>query len=418
MESTWAEDWDSRWDGQPHPERRRLGRGSRVIGVLIVLLVVGLGVLIVGLGHGSKAATPWDGYPSVVAGLACPSPSRCVITGAEGLDDNGGPSLAMVTSDGTKTWRAGRLPTDLNGSAVTSVSCPTLTVCVALGGGRTVLASDDGGLTWKLRPRFTISGDRSSPSLSAMQCMTTSRCLALTSDSTVASTADGGTTWHLIPGFFAHAFPMTATAFDCASPAVCVIVGTNTGPHLSTVPVALATSDGGVTWNMISFPQGLPGNPADVSCPTVVQCYVVTDNLSPVVVSLVLNGNHWSMSNVGAVDPSLRPSVDGPGLSGNSIQCATDTQCIVVGGANALFSQASPAVNLTEDGGTTWRTLNLGILIPVDPACPTPSFCVALDDNTPDGLNPESNPTGLSDAVIVSRDGERTWSVVQPRAHS
>jgi photosystem II stability/assembly factor-like uncharacterized protein len=418
LEPTWADDWDSRWDSLPHPEKKSFGRGSRVgIGVAIILLVVGLGALIISH-RGANPGTPrWDGYPSVVAGVACPSASHCVITGAEGVADNGGPSLAMVTSDGTKTWRAGQLPRNLGGSALTSVSCPTVTACLAVGGGRTLLASDDGGLTWKERPRFTISGNRSSPSVSALQCVTTSRCFALTGDNTVASTADGGRTWHLIPGVFARPFPMTATAFDCASPAACVMVGTSTGPHLSTVPTALTTLDGGVTWNVVDLPQGLPGNPADVSCPTAVRCFVVTDNLSPVVVSIVLNGNHWSASNAGFVDASLKPLVDEAGSSENTIQCATPTQCMVVGGGNNLFSQAPPAVNVTEDGGIVWRSLNLGALIPVDPACPTPTFCMALDTNA-QVFNSEIDPMGLSDAVIISRDGEQTWSVIRPRTHS
>jgi len=416
LEPAWAEDWESRWVGPPHPGKRRISRSNRAtIGLTIALLVVALGAFLVVHRSTTKPATaPWDGYPSVVAGVSCPSTSHCVISGAEGIDDNGGPGLAMVTTNGGKTWEVGRLPRALGDSTLTSVSCPTASVCMAVGAAGAFLASDDGGLTWKLRPRFAIADQRSSPSVTTMQCLSASRCLALTSDATVAWTTDGGRTWHLIPNVFDRPFPMTATAFDCASSSTCAIVGTDTGAHLTTVPDVLTTSNGGLTWNEVTLPQGLPGNPSDVACPSTLRCFVVTDNLSPVVVSMVLSEGHWSANDVGTVEPNLKPPGDVPGSANNSIACASSTQCLVVSGGGLLSNAASPVVNLTKDGGITWRSLNLGALTPVAPACPTPSFCRALDDNVTGGFTSENNPTGLSDALLVSTNGEESWTVIRP----
>jgi photosystem II stability/assembly factor-like uncharacterized protein len=384
-----------------------------VIGLGIAVLIVGL---VAYLGDDQQIPTPatipWGGSPAVVAGLSCPSSGHCVITGAEGVDDDGGPPLAMVTTDEGKTWRVGRLPTTLGDSPITSVSCPTDTACMTVGGGGTVLVSNDGGLTWLRRSRFAVSGQRRSPTISAMECLTATHCLALTGDDAVASTTDDGRTWHLISDVFTRPFPMTATAFDCAGPSTCVVVGTDIGPHLTTVSDVMATSDAGLTWSMVDLPQGLPGNPGDVSCPTALRCLVVTDNLSPVVVAIALNEGHWSTSNEGAVDPGLKLLIDEPGFSDNSIDCTTATRCVV--GVGGFLSFEAPADNLTQDGGSVWQSVNFGALSPLDPVCPTPHFCMALDVNS-DGFNPDSDPNGVSDAVLTSTDGEESWTVLRPK---
>jgi photosystem II stability/assembly factor-like uncharacterized protein len=48
------------------------------------------------------------------------------------MDLSGLQGVIASTTDGGQTWQQAQLPADLTQSVVTSVSCPTLTTCLAL----------------------------------------------------------------------------------------------------------------------------------------------------------------------------------------------------------------------------------------------------------------------------------------------
>jgi hypothetical protein len=187
------------------------------------------------------------------------------------------------------------------------------------------------------------------------------------------------------------------------------------GPNLASAPIAITSTDGGTTWSIVPLPIGTPINFGDVACPTDVQCFAVTNNLFPDVISMALTKGQWSTRNEGPVIHTVKPQFNAPVLWEDSITCISGTRCMVVGGGDSLFSQSAPDVNLTEDGGMEWDTLDLGSLTPVSVDCPRPTFCAALDVNVTTGLTSEINPDGLSDAIIVSKNETESWSVVRPR---
>jgi hypothetical protein len=389
-----------------------------VASVAIALCIVGLGMIAVTKitkPTPTPTPTPWNGYPTVVDGLSCPVVSRCVIAGAEGVDSNGGPTVVMVSTDGGGIWQLGRLPKALGDTALTAVSCATTHACMAIGSSDSVVASNDGGLTWSLPSHFVLQGRRQSPHASQLDCLTASRCLALTVENTLTLTTDGGDTWEPVSIPFVSPSQVALTDLDCASPLECMVVGS--ADNAST-PIVLTTLDGGVTWKPVSLPEGLPSNPGGVSCPNVLHCYVITDNLSPVVISVVLDGDQWSASNEGSLEPDLRPAVDGAGVSSNSIACISAAQCMAVGGGrSSLFSLLPPDVNLTDNSAVTWHRADLGALIPVSVACPSPTLCMALDDNSDSGFVVTNAYSGIfSDATLTSRDGGQTWAVIRPHA--
>jgi photosystem II stability/assembly factor-like uncharacterized protein len=89
-------------------------------------------------------ATGGNGLPaSLLQGLSCPTTSYCWAAGIQLPTESGGsPATPMdlsglqgviaSTTDGGQTWQQAQLPADLTQSVVTSVSCPTLTTCLAL----------------------------------------------------------------------------------------------------------------------------------------------------------------------------------------------------------------------------------------------------------------------------------------------
>jgi photosystem II stability/assembly factor-like uncharacterized protein len=83
-------------------------------------------------------------------GVSCPTTTDCVAVGG-GVPPRGGPSQAMIvtTTDGGNDWVLRGVPNGVNG--LSSISCPTLDSCIAVGSGPTgpmVAYSSDGGATW------------------------------------------------------------------------------------------------------------------------------------------------------------------------------------------------------------------------------------------------------------------------------
>ena len=121
----------------------------------------GLSCLSVG-GHGLMARSSDGGsswtflYPAVskdaLYGVACPTPSACVLVGVDGT--------IMTTQDGGATWRHVPVVTD---GTLLGVTCPTTNHCVAVGSGGTVVATSNVGGRWFVRngtktgkPRITV----------------------------------------------------------------------------------------------------------------------------------------------------------------------------------------------------------------------------------------------------------------------
>ena len=227
----------------------------------------------------------------VLQSVSCPSTSDCVSGGvrtvgkrlANGLADN--VAASVYTTDGGSSWSLGTLPAGW--FDFSSVSCPSTSDCVALGGsgnhkGNAMAAafSTDGGRTWSESAlpaglsELTVTGADGS-----VACPSTRDCIAVVNqygsgaaynDVGVAFTTDGGSSWS------EGTLPLGVVELDgvsCLSSTDCVAVGA-AGAATTQVAAALFTTDGGSSWSAGTLPAGLDPF-ASVSCPSTSHCAAV-----------------------------------------------------------------------------------------------------------------------------------------------
>jgi hypothetical protein len=156
----------------------------------------------------------------------------------------GGNSTVYTSSDptgGTGAWTATPLPG--NPGPIDSISCPTVTLCVATGVDGQISTSTDptgGAGAWSTAD---IGGNRA---LGALFCSSASQCFGADNNQhelASSNPAGGATTWTVT----------TAPAFDsgsCPTPTLCVAVS-NTGSVFTT------TTPGTGTWTQTAVEPGL-----------------------------------------------------------------------------------------------------------------------------------------------------------------
>src|SRR3974390_1157082 len=101
--------------------------------------------------------------PNVRAVSCATGTSSCVAVG----DDGGDYASILVSNNGGSSWSAGTVPAGV--TTLSTVSCPSATVCYA-GGGSGILKSTNGGSTWVVQD--------SSPAQS-ISCFTVDQCSAV-----------------------------------------------------------------------------------------------------------------------------------------------------------------------------------------------------------------------------------------------
>jgi photosystem II stability/assembly factor-like uncharacterized protein len=208
--------------------------------------------------------------------------------------------------------------------------------------------------------------------------------------------APAGWSLHQAPG-------STLTSVACPSRSNCWAVGMYGSPGTESSAEILASSDGGRSWTEQQVPDAVQtgsGSLAAVSCPDTETCWAVgqdppssgADSV-PIVLATTDGGATWTTQTL--------PVQMGPGLTG--LSCADDQHCVTVG-TEVTAGGASPAAFFTADGGRNWEASNapnsqLG-LSQVD--CPTANVCFAT---SPNFASPQ-NPGGVDKSV----DGGSTWN--------
>jgi len=208
-------------------------------------------------------------FPAVdsISQLSCPTVNHCIAAGRGTAYDISFTGLVLVSNDGGVTWRPGTLPRAM--TADSPIDCVDAEHCFAAGlhtigtyhdgvtAGITklydeMLASDDGGVTWTVRP---LSARFPSPLIDNVACVSASTCYITGSDS-VAQSFDNGK-------------------------------ATSGGSYYAAV-----TQDAGLTWQAMSMAeppssQLQPGEPPDVfmsvsslQCPQVNVCIAMADNVA------------------------------------------------------------------------------------------------------------------------------------------
>jgi hypothetical protein len=124
-----------------------------------------------------------------VQDISCASVSDCVAVGEDGAG-NGNPGV-WTTSNWGSTWTEQTVPNSGgSNSYVRWVSCPSTTVCVAVGNdsnGEEAWSTSDGGSPWAEQPVPDITA--SDGSLVDVSCGSASECVAIGTDSGGAASA-------------------------------------------------------------------------------------------------------------------------------------------------------------------------------------------------------------------------------------
>jgi len=315
------------------------------------------------------------------------------------------PSGARVLGQPSATTLVVGQPAPEGTGQLGAVSCPTARRCWAVGvagpnpspapGGATVIvATADGGTSWKAQQ---VTGG-STPQLSAIACPSSTQCMAVGSNGSslpgsgvVVTTSDAGRTWSPATA------PANVLAIDsvaCASPADCTAI-VNSG----TSTWSAHSHDFGASWQQEGeLPASLqPGD--DLTCVPGGTCLVpgyipsASGHGQGAVAVSSDGGQTWVLATVPTTAGVLQ-----------SVACLSASDCLAAGSTSTTVSDVIPAKGelvQSADGGHTWTPS--AVPVPVDDvyglACPSIRQCVMV------GTNWVGFPAVATGAVAQSGDG-------------
>lgn len=360
---------------------RASSSGRRVALVVSVMAAAGAWT-----GSGTIAASAATFAASAAAAeltsVVCPSVTVCEATAS-----NSAQTLRFLfrTTDGGRHWERQALP---GGLPVSSVACPTATICQAGVASASVslsLRTIDGGRTWseqKLLPGANIE---------LVACPSADTCEAVGEDAALRTT-DGGKTWvtQKLPNALYQ-----SVGLACPRVTVCQTVGWSSG--FSPIGVVVGTTEGGKVWRSEHIPTKQP--PAAVSCPSAATCEIA---LSPPFAGGPANAQALRTTNAGA---SWKQQSIADGFVATGISCPTPTTCQAVGGTALSYG-----TDRTVDGGSRWEAQGLaapsGTFEGDAVACPSLSTCVAVGS-----LASGSTKVG---STAWTHDGGKHWAIAAP----
>jgi hypothetical protein len=325
-----------------------------------------------------------------LAGLSCPAASLCV-----GVDSAGNILTTTKPGAGAGAWKrafvdsssASGGPNELGQAGLTDVSCPSVSLCVAVDSAGNAFVSRrplDGVGAWTGK-RIDAASDSCpveggyepcQPSLTAISCPSASLCVAVDSGGRALSSTDPGGegAWSS-----ADADPVSyensgyhedvhdsLTSLSCPATALCV-GGDNAGNVITSTDPA----GDGRAWTITHVDPALQGDGYgvnDISCPSVSLCVAVDGAASDVITSTHPTGgpSAWTVTRVGNDTYAL-----------SSIWCPFLSLCV------AADEGAGNVASTTPMGGArSWTpTARYGSSSLSALACPSRALCVAVDAN-------------------------------------
>ena len=301
--------------------------------------------------------------------ISCGSATDCV---AVGNYPSGGNQMGMIATLHAGVWTMADSvqPSDFdptNGAFLYSVSCPTATTCVAVGGYAqgSIPGSPRGPLvdtlsagTWTamspaLAPgAMSLADNPSDATLNAVSCPTTTNCVAAGpalrtigyQETTAIYTLTAGT-WSaaILPlsSSWKEFQTISGQTLSCPTTTDCVLVGVGQDAASTTLPTIATLAAG--SWTVAQAPA--PAGSAQelylsgVSCAAPGECQALSsswDGVTTRAVVLSAVGGVWTAVNAGPAPSDVDPASTAPtGLSG--VSCATTSSCAAVGTYNYLY---------------------------------------------------------------------------------
>jgi hypothetical protein len=293
-------------------------------------------------------------------------------------------------------WTLRQLPPTTFGESqafapgLTGISCPNVSLCVAVGSQNTLLVSQapTGGIgEWRvfhpLPPigpgKTCVEGEPGcyppKSSLRSVSCPSPQFCVLVSYDGFVYASADptaGAAAWSsfLLPERQANMHP---TSVSCPTESLCVAV---TGGYGAAGRVLTSTDPLSGAWQVTQL-----GDPLDlrgVSCGTPTLCVAVA------------RGGRIFASTEPTGGASAWRQVGTPGGAGDleGVDCVSSLLCVAGNLTGNVLTSTDP-----DSPASSWREANAGSLVQItDVSCPTAGHCVAVDNNG--SVLTSADPTG------------------------
>jgi hypothetical protein len=314
----------------------------RLVGLCFVVLFV-TAALVPGA---ASAASNWqltqlpaktfeEGYSeqAMLSGVSCPTDSLCVAVGSFG-------TIATSTSPagGQAAWQVA-YPTAPGKGANTAVSCASESLCVAVGFEGSALVSTDptgGASAWSMT-NLNVLHDNAIH-LTGVSCPSTSLCVAVsganpsgTGGKVLTSTDPASNQWQTTQLDSSLLF----TGVSCSTPTLCVAVA-----HGGRIAVSTDPTGGATAWNVI----GAPGGSGDLEGIDCVESLCAAGNATGKVLTSTDPGGGapWSEAKAG-----IAALVTG-------VSCPTTSACLGVDNNGSVFTSTDPT-----GGSPSWKAENL-----------------------------------------------------------
>ena len=278
----------------------------------------------------------------------------------------------MVGSASASTWTVAKLDDGPVKASFYGISCPTTSLCVAVGGNGTVAASANptgGAAAWNVGHSLGSvddlpfgGGTYGGGQIRGVSCLPSGFCAAASFEGSVYSSANplgGASTWKAVPLGEEKEPRVHMGGISCPSPSLCVAVAYGGKVVSSTNP-----SGGREDWSTTQLAQ--PYDLRGVACPTVSLC-VAVGNEGSILTSTNPTGGPaaWNWAGAPGGDYSL-----------NGVSCPSPSLC-VTGNAGQLIVSTNPT-----GGAGSWSVVSAGSGLPVKGvSCPSISACAAIDNN-------------------------------------
>jgi hypothetical protein len=332
-----------------------------------------LPLLAVAATAGSASASTWTGSQLsgeaakvTMFGMSCPTTSLCVAVGG-----NNTVATSTDPGDGQPSWNvayvgAGAQPTGggiFPGRQIRGVDCPSPSLCVAVNFEGIIYGSTEplgGAPAWSVTD---LDGSGPNTHLYGISCPLPTFCAAAAGKGRIVSSTEplgGQSAWAVTE----LGESLELRGISCPSPSLCVAVGGEGQIVSSTNPLG-----GAAAWTRAQ----LPGAPIDrnlygVSCPTAGLC-VSGDTVGELVSSTAPTG-----------DAAAWRSTQGGGtVQVTAVDCLSTSQCVAVDNNGDVLTSTNPT-----GGPGSWTFANVLPYPQVDDtafnamfgvSCPSPSLC-------------------------------------------
>ncbi len=319
--------------------------------------------------HGThwRVSTPLPGLPvgpdpNGLNAISCPSTTLCVAVGgahvAVSTDPAGGASAWQVEEVGGEAAFQ-------DGGSLDSVSCPSITLCVA--GDR------DGNVVTSTTPAAAVPGwtvtnieQVGYGETLEVSCADPSHCVAVDGEGLVLSSTNptgGSSAWSTVN----LGYPLYG--ISCPSASLCVAVGSASETYVQ--PVIATTSNpaaGAAAWSRVRLPSNV--DPGNISCASASLCVAEDYDDGYLLASSSPTGaaSTWTRTRV--------PAAGSNGIYDGDVSCGSSSSCVSIVNGDAYGSTNPGAENswalATVDSYTVASPL-------IDLSCATGPLCVAID---------------------------------------